>query len=138
MLTDIVSRGGNLLLNIGPSPDGDWDPNAYARLKEIGAWMKVNSEAIYGTRGDSLYGKQGKFVFTHKPDALYAIYQLGENETELPAEIVLPKVALSKKSSVKLLGYKSPIALKQEGGESRLKIPAAARKANNAVVFKIK
>jgi len=138
MLTDIVSRGGNLLLNIGPSPDGDWDPNAYARLKEIGAWMKVNSEAIYGTRGDSLYGKQGKFVFTHKPDALYAIYQLGENETELPAEIALPKVTLGKKSVIRLLGYKSPIAVKQEGGESRLKIPAAARKANYAVVFKIK
>ncbi|HSB92596.1 MAG TPA: alpha-L-fucosidase [Flavitalea sp.] len=137
MLTDIVSKGGNLLLNIGPSPDGDWDPNAYARLQEIGGWMKVNGEAIYGTRGDSLYGKQGNFVFTHKPDALYAIYQLGDNETQLPAEIILPKLTLSKRQTVKLLGFKSAIPIKQEGGETRLKIPAAARKAQSAAVFRI-
>ncbi len=49
LLIRIVSRGGNLLLNIGPSPDGDWDDTAYARLKEIGAWMAINSEAIYST-----------------------------------------------------------------------------------------
>lgn len=138
MLTDIVSRGGNLLLNIGPGPDGDWDPNAYARLKDIGEWMKVNGEAIYGTRGDSLYGKQGKFVFTHKPDALYAIYQLDENETELPAEIILPQVPLNKKSTIKLLGFKSSISYKQDGQGARLKIPEAARKGNYARVFKIK
>jgi alpha-L-fucosidase len=138
MLTDIVSRGGNLLLNVGPSPDGDWDPNAYARLKEVGDWMKINGEAIYGTRGDSVYGKLDKFVFTHKPDALYAIYQMDENETDLPAEIVLPKVLLNKKSSVRLLGSKSPITFKQDGEVNRLKIPAAARKAKQAAVFKIK
>src|SRR4030095_10424426 len=42
LLVKVVSRGGNFLLNIGPGPDGDWDPIAYERLKEIGAWMKVN------------------------------------------------------------------------------------------------
>ena len=137
MLTDIVSRGGNLLLNIGPGPDGDWDPNAYARLKDIGAWMKINGEAIYGTRGDSVYGKQGKFVFTHKGGALYAIYQLDENETELPAEIVLPKVLLTKKSKIQQLGAKSKISFKSGEGVSTLKIPAGNRKANYAAVFRI-
>ena len=138
LLTDIVSRGGNLLLNIGPGPDGDWDPNAYARLKEIGSWMKINGEAIYGTRGDSLYGKQDKFVFTHKEGSLYAIYQMDENESELPAEIILPKVALNKKSSIKMLGYKSPIRFKQDGAGNRLLIPTTARKGKYAVVFEVK
>lgn len=49
-LVDIVSKGGNYLLNIGPGPLGDFDTIAYLRLKEIGDWMKINGEAIYGTR----------------------------------------------------------------------------------------
>ncbi|MFA7228043.1 MAG: alpha-L-fucosidase, partial [Melioribacteraceae bacterium] len=42
ILIDIVSKGGNLLLNIAPSPEGTWDDDAYARLREIGAWMRIN------------------------------------------------------------------------------------------------
>lgn len=48
-LCAIVSRGGNYLLNIAPSPSGELDSAAYVRLAEIGAWMSVNGEAIYGT-----------------------------------------------------------------------------------------
>ncbi len=48
-LCAIVSRGGNYLLNIAPSPTGEFDSAAYRRLQEIGAWMKVNSQAIYET-----------------------------------------------------------------------------------------
>ncbi len=46
-LCAIVSRGGNYLLNIAPSPTGEFDSAAYARLDEIGAWMKANGSAIY-------------------------------------------------------------------------------------------
>lgn len=48
-LIDIVSKGGNYLLNVGPRADGTFPPQCVERLKEIGAWMKVNSDAIYGT-----------------------------------------------------------------------------------------
>ena len=48
-LCAIVSRGGNYLLNIAPSPTGEFDSAAYARLDEIGAWMQTNGAAIYET-----------------------------------------------------------------------------------------
>ncbi|MCX6997371.1 MAG: alpha-L-fucosidase, partial [Kiritimatiellaeota bacterium] len=48
MLIEIVSKGGNFLLNIGPKGDGSFPDEAVERLKGMGAWMKVNSEAIYG------------------------------------------------------------------------------------------
>ena len=50
MLTDIVSRGGNLLLDIGPTADGTIPVIMQERLHEIGDWLQVNGEAIYGTR----------------------------------------------------------------------------------------
>jgi alpha-L-fucosidase len=50
MLVDIVSRGGNLLLDIGPDADGTIPVIMQERLEQIGAWLKVNGDAIYGTR----------------------------------------------------------------------------------------
>ena len=50
ILVDIVSRGGNLLLDIGPAADGTIPVIMEQRLAEIGAWLAVNGEAIYGTR----------------------------------------------------------------------------------------
>jgi alpha-L-fucosidase len=49
-LSDIASKGGNFLLNIGPTADGEFPPESVQRLAEIGAWMKVNGEAIHGTQ----------------------------------------------------------------------------------------
>ncbi len=50
MLVDIVSRGGNLLLDIGPRADGTIPVIMQERLEQIGSWLKINGEAIYGTR----------------------------------------------------------------------------------------
>ena len=49
MLIEVVSKGGNLLLNVGPTPDGRIQSEFVERLEAMGRWMKVNSEAIYGT-----------------------------------------------------------------------------------------
>ncbi len=48
-LCDIVSKGGNFLLNVGPTAEGEIPQPSVERLKEVGRWMKVNGEAIYGT-----------------------------------------------------------------------------------------
>ena len=53
-LIDIASKGGNYLLNVGPKSDGTFPQESIDRLKEIGAWMKVNSEAIYDTKASPL------------------------------------------------------------------------------------
>jgi alpha-L-fucosidase len=49
LLVDVVSKGGNLLLNVGPTAEGEIPPTSVQRLKDIGKWMKVNGDAIYGT-----------------------------------------------------------------------------------------
>jgi len=48
-LVDIASKGGNLLLNVGPTAEGLFPPEAIDRLNGIGAWMKVNHDSIYDT-----------------------------------------------------------------------------------------
>jgi len=55
-LIDIASKNGNFLLNVGPTGDGVIPAGSVERLKEVGLWMKVNGEAIYGTTGCPLKG----------------------------------------------------------------------------------
>lgn len=50
-LSSIVCRDGNYLLNVGPRPDGQIEPSQIARLKEVGNWLKLYGECIYGTKG---------------------------------------------------------------------------------------
>lgn len=91
MLADIVSKNGNLLLNVVQYPDGSLPPQSEELVGELAAWMRVNSEAIHGTRPWRIYGegptkpKPGAFSesgeytaqdirFTTKRDALHAIF----------------------------------------------------------------
>src|SRR5690606_38988616 len=53
-LVESASKGGNYLLNIGPKPDGSFPQESVERLQAMGAWMKVNSEAIYATKRNPL------------------------------------------------------------------------------------
>jgi len=65
-LCDIASKGGNYLLNVGPTSEGLIPQPEVDRLREIGAWMKVNGEAIYGT-GPTIFGAEaGAFSPTEK------------------------------------------------------------------------
>ncbi|MBD0777793.1 alpha-L-fucosidase [Maribacter sp. ANRC-HE7] len=122
LLVKIVSRGGNFLLNVGPGPNGDFDPTAYERLKGIGDWMQINSEAIYGTKPISPY-HETKLVFTKKKDAVYAFYLPKESETKMPAKIAISSMQPKKGSQVFLLGYKKPLNWNDNGEGFIVEIP---------------
>ena len=137
LLTEIVSKNGNLLLNIGPAPDGEWDPNAYARLQDIGKWMQVNGEAIYETEADATLPGQGKWVFTKKQDCIYAIYQLAENES-INENFQLNITTDRPIKKVQILGTDQKVNFKQEG--KNLTMVAPVKKmitTTEAIVFKL-
>jgi alpha-L-fucosidase len=135
MLTDIISKNGNLLLNIGPGPDGEWDPVAYERLQQVGKWMRINSEAIYDTEADPKLPRQGNWVFTKKANAVYAIYQLGENE-KLDTDLVLSGQAFASVKNVRLLGTDQKIIYKKQDGKLYINTNLIDTKTE-ALVFKI-
>ncbi len=137
LLTEIVSKNGNLLLNIGPAPDGEWDPNAYARLEDIGKWIQVNGEAIYDAEADASLPGQGKWVFTKKQDCIYAIYQLAAKE----AISEIYKLNINTASPIKkiqILGTDQKIIFKQASTNLSIFTPVKKLNANTeALVFKI-
>lgn len=70
MLIDTVSKGGNLLLNVGPTARGEFDPRALATLSSIGAWMRPHGRAIYGAT-QSAFNAPPDCRFTQRGDRLY-------------------------------------------------------------------
>lgn len=88
MLCDIVAKGGNLALNIGPRPDGRLPEPIYPILSDIGAWLKKNGFAIYETRPAAPYRK-GNFAYTSKGGEVYAVYLPSDAENTLPDEAII-------------------------------------------------
>jgi len=85
-LIEIVAKGGNLLLNIAPGPDGTWDRGAYKLLDAVGEWMKINSEAIYNTRAIAPY-KEDRTCFTiNKKGKLFLVY-LADKDEKIPEKL---------------------------------------------------
>jgi alpha-L-fucosidase len=127
MLVDVVSKGGNLLLNIGPGPDGTWHDEAWDRLREIGAWTKVNGEAIYGTRAIAPYA-EGKVRLTRGRDgAVYAIYLADEGESRLPAYLSMTTLQPADGAAVTLLGDGTPLDWERAGTGFIARIPERLR-----------
>jgi alpha-L-fucosidase len=123
LLVDIVSKGGNFLLNIGPGPDGEFDPVAYDRLKGIGEWMKVNSEAIYDTHPAAPY-KEGKVCLTQLDDGTtFAIYLADDNETNPPSKIWMSGVCPVENAKVTMLGSDKKLKWEKVGNGFEADVP---------------
>ncbi len=114
MLIKIVSRGGNFLLNIGPSSQGDWSDTAYSRLKEIGRWMHVYGGAIYDSKPLAPY-KNGNVVYTQSEDgkSKYIFILSDENNAELnlPIRVKVAAGLITGNSKLNVIGIKNKIKL---------------------------
>ena len=132
-LADIISKGGNLLLDVGPDADGRIPPIMEERLLQIGEWLEANGEAIYGTRprSDGAKNDGGGMFFTEKGDSLYAITM------DRPCGEVRIK-GVSKASGVTLLGETVKVEWRVDGGDIVVAMPAAAPlKGRHAWTFKV-
>jgi alpha-L-fucosidase len=140
LLVDIVSKGGNFLLNIGPDPTGELPAEALKRLKEIGAWMAVNGEAIYGTRPVAPY-KEAKTCFTAlKNGTVFAIYLADQDEVVPPARIMIYALSPKPGTEVRMLGVMEPVRWEKVGKGVLLTLPDQALKnppCSHAWAFKM-
>ena len=118
MLIDIVSKGGNFLIGIGPTPEGEFPPQAVERLQEIGVWMAINSEAIHGTRAIAPYS-EGPIRFTRKGNRVFA-FLLESSPSSLSA---LTPVS---GGQLHLLGYDHAIPYQGESSGIRFELPEEA------------
>lgn len=120
MLVDIVARGGNLLLNVGPSADGQIPMAQAARLTALGWWLRVNGEAIYGTRGGGVgtTADGRRAAFTTAGATHYAIVE-GAPDHHVQFECTRPGDG----AEVRMLGNSRTLPHSWSDGSLRIEIP---------------
>ncbi len=133
-LVDIVSKNGNLLLNVGPRADGTIPESQQNVLREIGHWLQINGEAIYetrpwiksgegpnkGTAGYMTDSQQSVYTsqdirFTTRKDTLYAIVLSWSSDTVVIKSLAKGKSDFRPVSSVSMLGCTEQLEWKQTG-----------------------
>jgi alpha-L-fucosidase len=152
LLADVVSKNGNLLLNVGPKSDGTIPEQAQSILHEIGAWLKTNGDGIYATRPWRIYGEgptkpaagsfhegdvpytSQDFRFTTKGDALYAIEMAPPTGEVVIHALGAGTAGQQRVESVSQLGSSS-VSFEQKGDGLHLKV--AAQSGKFPVVYKI-
>ena len=154
-LVDIVSKNGNLLLNIGQRADGSLPEFYIDELKKIGAWLKINGDAIYDTRPWKIFGEgptnveEGNFKEPDKPFTVEDIRFTTNGETLYAIGMAIPKKSIKIESlggnkhllkkkiwNIELLGYKGDLKWKQKTKFLEIEYPKDAD-LHYAVSFKI-
>jgi alpha-L-fucosidase len=137
-LVDIAAKGGNYLLNVGPTAEGLIPQASVERLAEMGDWMDVNGEAIYGSRLWAHYEDGENVRYTNVGDNVYAI-SLGWPGEELELTHVQPDAD----SEIRLLGYDQPLEWAYDATDGlTITLPAAlqnesARPSKYAYAFRM-
>jgi alpha-L-fucosidase len=127
LLVDIVAKGGNLLLNVAPGPDGTWQQGAYDLLAAIGSWLRVNGEAIYGSRPVVPHA-DGRLRLTRGKDgSAYFIYLADDGATAAPAAIRVASGRPAEGARVSMLGFPDPLAWEPSGEGFVVAVPERLR-----------
>lgn len=163
LLIDMASKGGNLLLNVGPTQEGTFQERNLVRMKRIGKWLKTNGEAIYGSKPWKIFGENasnfsqatdiigvkgfedavfdatGKVEqdirFTVNNGYLY-VFARGWKMPEVYVRSISAEVGEIK--SVQLLGYKKQIKWKQTDSGLYIHIPDRAKNDLDIYTFRLK
>ena len=107
-MIEVVSRNGNFLINIGPKADGTLVPEQVKRLRAMGDWLRINGDAIYGTRFWKVNAQENEHLaFTTKGKTLYAI-KLAKPSAPFTIEATAGWQAADVKS-VRLIGSESAV-----------------------------
>ncbi len=137
MLLDVVSKGGNLALNLSPQPDGRLPLAAVEQLEILAGWMKIFAPAIHGTRAAAPY-RSGKWAYTASRDGktVNAFYLYGE-EKVAPVFYDLPFEKAARR--VTDLRSGAELAFTQADGSIRILLPEgiAGREADIADCFAV-
>ena len=134
-LIDSASKGGNVLLNVGPTAEGEFPQRALQRMAGIGRWMQINGEAIHGTSATPLEQTPAWGRITRKPAEGGAAERLYLHVFDWPRDDVLRLPLAQAVSSARLLADPDArIGIDQGDGELRLRLPAAAPDPEVSVV----
>lgn len=123
LFVDIVSKNGNLLLNIGPMADGTIPENQASRLRGLGNWLDTNGEAIFDThpwsRADGRTTQGVDVRFTQNDVALYVTLMATPSESE----ITLEGLTAGEDAKVQLLGHDAELTWSQSGSDLTIQLP---------------
>ncbi len=120
---DVVSKNGNLLLNVGPTAEGEIPALQEACLRGLGAWLDVNGEAIFETRpwqrAETATTDGVEVRFTQKPGAVYATLL----DTPASEAVTLEALNLGDGGQVELLGHDGPLDWRKDGDQLHVMLP---------------
>ncbi|MDP4623909.1 MAG: alpha-L-fucosidase, partial [Akkermansiaceae bacterium] len=131
-LADIASKGGNYLLNVSPTGEGVVLSQAQERLKEIGAWMKINSESIYGTTGSPFkkldWGRCTKKQYAKGSTLYFHVFDWPED-----GKLVVPGLKNEIKQAYLMADWKH-LETSQDDSGTTISLPENAPDPINSVV----
>ena len=127
-LVDAASKGGNYLLNVGPTKEGIIPEASVTRLKEMGEWMKVNGEAIYGTSASPFAGLEWGRSTTKGNKIYLSVFDWPKGTLEVP----LPEQEITK--AYLLADPGKELELKKGESSLAISVPAKAPDAIASVI----